>query len=241
MKVEQHLELRFNMSTKTCIIIDDVNQNNVINTDIVLPLRKDAIDVHVTYINATDPDLLDDDSNICIEKLEAKLYDAFHNCSIDVVATDFDLSDDNINGKHIAEIAHKIRNNVPIIIYSGDRSKVVAEVIGDYKNMTSQNLIQKIINFKSLNLISCTERSGYPSEVIRQLKKKDTHTTSILLRNLREYSELQFKSCYPNFQGKSLGDIANEIERNTPQGLDFQNALLEQTIAYLININSDSE
>lgn len=52
---------------------------------------------------------------------------------------------------------------------------------------------------------------------------------------------LEFKSCYKPFVGKKLEDIANEIEKQTPQGREFQEELLEQAIAYLIEINSEDE
>lgn len=38
-----------------------------------------------------------------------------------------------------------------------------------------------------------------------------------------------------------LKDIANEIEKQTIQGREFQEELLEQAIAYLIEINSEDE
>lgn len=237
-KAVRHLGLYFDMK-KTCIIIDDVNQEDIIKTQIEIPLKKEIFSVEVIYVCATDPDLLDDESNLSLDKLRAKLTEIISDRSVDVVATDFDLSDDNINGKDVAELVHRIRANISIIMYSGDLPKVIKAVIGDHATMSSEELIEGITKFYKLNIVAYTKREGYPSQVIKQLKNKEAHTTSMLLGNLRKYPQYKFRSCYPAFMGKTFDEIAQAIEQNTPQGLSFQNAIFEQLIAYMIKVNED--
>lgn len=48
---------------------------------------------------------------------------------------------------------------------------------------------------------------------------------------------MKFMSCYPTFIGKTLGEIAEEIEKSTHHGEGFQSELIEQTVAYLVDIS----
>ena len=50
---------------------------------------------------------------------------------------------------------------------------------------------------------------------------------------------MQFKSVYDPFKGRTLNMIADEIEKRTSRGRDFEQELLEQSIAYLVRINED--
>ena len=56
-----------------------------------------------------------------------------------------------------------------------------------------------------------------------------------------DYPEMVFQSCYPPFKGWQLKAIAEEIEKRTLRGGDFQQALISQVIAYLIETNKDKD
>ena len=74
------------------------------------------------------------------------------------------------------------------------------------------------------------------------LKEKDTFNFSLSLkRELEKHPEFKFKSVYPKFLDKTLLDIANEIDKDLPNGIDFQKSLLELTIAHLIELNMINE
>ena len=63
-----------------------------------------------------------------------------------------------------------------------------------------------------------------------------------LLSQLKEeYPEMTFQSCYTPFRGRKLKTIAKEIEKKTSLGGDFQQALISQVIAYLIETNKDKD
>ena len=56
-------------------------------------------------------------------------------------------------------------------------------------------------------------------------------------KNFNKNSDLKLSSAYPIFSGKKLSQIADEIEKSTYQGQEFQQELIEQTIAYIIEIS----
>ena len=229
------------MSNKLCIIIDDVNQKRVFESVVAKPLKREGIHVDAIFVNTTDTDLLDNDQNIVLEKLRIRLTEIFRNKHIDVVATDFDLSDDNVCGINVVELIYQIRPKVPVILYSGKLGSVIKHLLGDHTQKTSDELVKSIKKLIKYNIVDYVEREGYPHSIIKILKDNQIYISSLLPQKLREYSNLEFKSCYPFFAGRTLGSIADEIESHTPQGREFQEQLYEQVIAHMIKINNYEE
>lgn len=226
------------MSDKLCIIKD---QQRVFDSDVVVPLKKEGYYVDGILINTTDPEVLDDENNIDMDKLKAKIEDAMNGKSVDIIATDFDLSDEKINGIQVIEVIRKIRTGVPVLLYSGKLEEVIQSVLGEYKTKNAEELIKGIRKLMKYNIVDYVERTDYPATIRKLLKDKRIQISALLLQKIREHSDMEFKSCYKPFVGKKLEDIANEIEKQTPQGREFQEELLEQAIAYLIEINSEDE
>lgn len=119
------------MSDKLCIIIDDKDQQRVFDSDVVVPLKREGYYVDGILINTTDPEILDDENNIDMDKLKAKIEEAMNGKSIDIIATDFDLSDEKINGIQVIEVIRKIRAGVPVLLYSGKLEEVIQSILGN--------------------------------------------------------------------------------------------------------------
>lgn len=229
------------MSDKLCIIIDDKDQQRVFDSDVVVPLKREGYYVDGILINTTDPEILDDENNIDMDKLKAKIEEAMNGKSIDIIATDFDLSDEKINGIQVIEVIRKIRAGVPVLLYSGKLEEVIQSILGEYKTKNADELIKGIRKLMKYNIVDYVERTDYPATIRKLLKDKKIQLSALLLQKIREHSDMEFKSCYKPFAGKKLKDIANEIEKQTIQRREFQEELLEQAIAYLIEINSEDE
>ena len=232
---------------KLCLIIDDENQERFFESQIQRVLKEGGCDVTPLYLIAKDPELLDENQDIDIEKLKTRIKEQIEGKSIDVIATDFNLSDENVNGLNVIEIIRELRRKTPIVLYSGGRENVIKSIIGRPDPNDSKKFILKeanplIENVRKLmlhNISDFVERTGYDQAVIKILRGKELSTRQILLNKLREYPEMKFLSCYPAFTGKTLGEIAEEIEESTHQGEEFQSELIEQTVAYLIDISEE--
>lgn len=224
---------------KTCVIIDDNDQNGIFDSFIRSKLKREGYSVDGIIINPSKIEYQDDELCIDIKKVETKLTSEFDNRRIDVVATDFDLSDDGVDGLTIAKLVRKLRPKVPIIIYSGQLDKVIERVLGDYKTKNSEELIQAIRELIKLDIRDFLGRENYADKVNQILQEKNTDVSLILSKRLREFSDMTFKSCYPKFQDKLLEYIANEIDKQTYSGLKFQEELIEQVVSYLIKTNED--
>lgn len=222
---------------KVCLIVDDKDQQHTFKSQIQETLKKEGCNVGVVLINTTNPQILDEDQNIDKEKLIAYIKKEIEGKHIDVVATDFDLSDEAVNGLDVIEIIRNIRAKVPIILYSGNLERAIKSVIGDPSTKDTITLVKDVKKLMLHDITEFIDRSMYASSVIKILKNKETSTKQILLKKLREYPDMIFLSTYSAFNGKTLSVIANEIEKSTLQGQDFQSELIEETIAYMINIS----
>jgi len=225
----------------TCLIIDDKDQQKEFESLIKAPLKKDGYVVNGLFIKTAIPEIQDENQNLDREKLIIHIKDVIKDSNIDLIATDFDLSDEHLNGVHIVEIIRSIRPNTPLIMYSGKIADAIKAVLGDHTQITSEELTEGIIKIIDYKISDFATRPGYPSSIIQLIKKNSKSATTDLVNKLRDYPDMKFKSCYPNFKGQKLGDIASQIEKSSPQGRDFQQELIEQTIAYLIEINKNED
>ena len=105
---------------QVCLIVDDKDQQHTFKAQIQDILKKEGHNVEIIFINTTSPELLNEEQNIDKDKLKACIKSKIEGKHIDVVASDFDLSDDVVNGLDVIEIIRSIREKVPIILYSGN-------------------------------------------------------------------------------------------------------------------------
>ena len=228
------------MSDKLCIIIDDKDQQRVFDSDVVVPLKREGYYVDGILINTTDPEILDDENNIDMDKLKAKIEEAMNGKSIDIIATDFDLSDEKINGIQVIEVIRKIRAGVPVLLYSGKLEEVIQSILGEYKTKNADELIKGIRKLMKYNIVDYVERTDYPATIRKLLKDKKIQLSALLLQKIREHSDMEFKSCYKPFAGKKLKDIANDsgvsvssvsMILNKREGVSFSNETVEKVLS----------
>ena len=81
---------------------------------------------------------------------------------------------------------------------------------------------------------------GYEQKVIEYFRNPEICYKQHVINVLKECApDVIFKSCYPPFNGKTLKEIGREIESDTPQGREFQEELIRQTLAYMVAINHE--
>ena len=173
-----------------------------------------------------------------------------HNCSI--VVSDYQIvtNKDDFNGLDILNTIAEKYSHLYMILYSGaqigNAIKKVIKTLSDtipegQEKMSEQQIIDAINQLKKTSCINeLIMGKGYAGAVIKYMRGSSLLMRQKFLSQLKEeYPEMTFKSCYPPFNGLKLKDIGEQIEKQTPQGGDFQQALIEQTISYLIDINKD--
>lgn len=221
-----------------CLIIDDDEQEGYFNTNIKNVLKKENIAIIPNFIHTKDDKYINEDGEtLCYQKIVDDCISVMHDFNVSIIACDYGIgtSKDLFNGIDLLADLAEEKPKTHRILYSGTITKAIKDVKDKSENDIEKRLMKlsKIHEFNS--------GKGYAEKVIKFLKNPEIQFRQYYLQNMKKYHDLSFQSCYPAFKGKNFKEIANEIENGTVQGKDFQQALISQTIAYLVEINKDDE
>lgn len=224
----------------TVLIIDDVDQSKII--DALKKQLKRKCEFEAISIRTTDVELREDGSDhLDVRKLKERIKDLISSKHINWALTDFNLSEDDIDGINVVEILTELRKNLKIIMYSGNRNAVVKRVLGKVKlqEATEEEIVEAVRKLMEYQIIDYVKRDEYKDKLIGPINRDDEPTVhDYFLEQLRQHSEMEFKSCYAPLKGKTLGEIADMIEKQSDKRVDsWTQELVEQTIAYLVKIN----
>ena len=155
--------------------------------------------------------------------------------SIDVIACDFDLSDDKINGIEVIRIIKNIKPKKRFFLFSGLIDKVVDSIIGDYsKTSDKQRLFKNIKTLINTGISDFVDREDLQIENAIISNLKNFTWEEELNRTFDSNQHLPFKSGFPPFKNKTLNEIKKEIDDDTIKSQEFKNAILNLVISQII-------
>lgn len=231
------------MVVRNCLLIDDEMgiQKRVFETSVATPLKKEGIIVNLIPIDTTVRNVQTEEK-IDKGKLQKFIVEAIKAKKIDVVACDYDLASKEVSGIEVVAMIKGMRKKVPVYLYSGRFNKIMSDILEKYnpaETESTEECIKEIKKIYGLGIKEFLDRNDYPGELVGLLRKKEDTVDDIFSKKIREYDSLVFKSCYPDFIGMNLGEIADHIDSESHQGDAFLDELIEQSIAYLIKVNQD--
>ena len=231
------------MKQRKCIlVVDDKSQSAVISG--IKSRFNQEFELEFIPIRTAAAELKEDNSeNLDKSKLKAEIDSKIHAKHIDVALTDFDLECGNdFTGLNVIYMVREIRPNLKFFIYSGNWNKVIENIVGkEHNEATAEELVYGINKLIKAQIIDCIDRTDYQDRLIEYLRKEQSDSVEQrLIRLLRSNEKLNFQSCYPEFKGKSFGEIADIIEKNTDaRSEEWIETILSQTIAYLTKVNHE--
>ena len=219
---------------KNIIIIDDEDQ--IPQKEYIERTLKREFDIEVHLIWTTE-ETLDDDGFISEEKLRGRLAEIMKGRSIDLVLTDYELSDEKIFGIEVVKIVKEIRSKVPIIMYSGKVNEVIGRLLGDYKHRDAEDLINSINEFMSWGIHEFLGRGNYSDDAIKFIrKKKNTQVDDIFIQKLRAIGDEKCEIGNPDWRDLTLNNICEVIENKRDARSEmWMEDLIEQVVAYITN------
>lgn len=228
------------MKKSKCILLfDDKDQKSIINN--IKLSTKQEFDLDFIFIRTSSAELKENDSEeLDVEKMKAKMISETRGKHIDIALTDFDLGCDFLNGLDVVRIVHEKHKNVNFFIYSGNWNNVIKSVIGeDYRQVATEQLIKGIDKLIHDKIINCISRIDYQEDLLKYLRYESEdsmeHRLCVLLR---ANSNMVFNSCCPALKGKTFGEVAEIIDnKSDARSEDWIEAVLAQTIAYLVDVN----
>ena len=228
------------MEIVNVLFIDD----NVITDDVDL-LRKrlrnvgydmisSFIDIGSADIHSTNP--RSGEKYIDKRKLKDLIEKDHMDKYYDLVACDFNFSDDGYDGYKLltwlintSKQQRRLIRKADFVFYSGRPEEVFELASNDVKGILKLQ-IKKIIDRP--NLVADLNKI-----IVQRFDSIDF--ASEYLKILDRYHDMEFKSQYTPFKGKSLAEIYDHIVSGSAQGIEFQKVLIEQTISHMIKLQDD--
>ncbi|WP_109832455.1 hypothetical protein [Reichenbachiella versicolor] len=227
------------MSIKKLLYIDDNKIPSQIDK-LKRKLKKQGFELDETFINLGDEKFKkrNEDDKVILDKskIHSFIKDEYSNEHFDIIASDYDFKDSYLDGYTLLK---KLKNDsqsqkykfrkAKFCLYSADQDQAI-------KKFDTPDKIRDLIRLKIDDFIKRENISEELTRIFLAPEKSylfKEHITSYL----EQYPDLIFNNVYPKFRGKKLSEIANEIDKDLPNGINFQKALVELTVAHLINLN----
>ncbi|WP_417602404.1 hypothetical protein [Owenweeksia hongkongensis] len=227
------------MSVTRLLYIDDNRIDSQIE-NLRKKLKRSGFDLDETFLNLNDEKFKKRDDNqkviLDIKKIKDFIIENYSRENFDIVASDYDYSDENLDGYQLLSwIKNQSKSQkyrlrfAQFCLYSAEQDKVVEQ-------LNSPDKIKKLVKLKIDDFI---DRNNLANDLFSLfIKPKEKYSYSKhLIDYLEKYPDLVFNSVYPKFKGKLLSEIAHEIDKDLPNGIDFQKKLVELTIAHLVSLN----
>lgn len=231
------------MSVKRLLYIDDNKIDAQIN-NLRKKLKSQGYDLNETFLHLNEDFMIKDEktgeTSLDKGKIQAFINENFMNENFDVIASDYDFKDKSIDG---FELLKWIKNEssskkfklrrAKFCLYSAEQDKVA-------KEFSTPEQVKKLIKLKIDDFI---DRTRIPEEITQILlqPQKSYYFKTHIIQYLEKFGEEKFKNTYPKFKDLTLSEIANEIDKDTPNGIKFQELLAELTIAHMVKLNNFPE
>ncbi len=225
------------MIQKYIIVVDEQSQTIVLDK-IKDTLKNDGFELIYQELNPTNYTKRDnEDTHFDKQAFSNALINIKYFKMADMILCDYNLIADVVNGYEIIKIIRelKYKQKTKVILYSAQIDGVITDILKTDNDFEKQK--EKLVALMSYN-IEFIKRDGFDKEVYETIREEanfDFETELITWFHKREKDT--FNYLFPKYQGKTFGEIAEELENDTYDSNQFKKELAEQIIAYLSEIN----
>lgn len=198
-------------------------------------LQETMVRVSDSQFKSTNPK----DNTINIDEVKLKTYfkDQLFNQKFDVIACDFDFADAKYNGYQLLAWLINTANQAPKAKIRHAKFVFYTSNTGSFSEIASKD-VMTLLRLKIEKLINRPHITEQLTKLICEMKD-EVNLLNEFKGILETHATKKFKSTYPKFKDKNLGEIFTEIEEETHHGKRYQKALLEQAISHMIELQDD--
>lgn len=237
------------MIKRTCLIIDNEDQSEEI-VKLVRDARNQGIDLdcHQFEIGMTSYLEVLSSGKIDLTKIETEAKRRFKKITFDIIAFDYELDDEDINGVELLRNFNQknIFKYSPKLVYSGVLDNVLKDIIEPSldilklpsqpdKAIIRQDGLSKIKSLIRYRVFDYLDRDHRDARIIKFLKEEIQSTELIVTQALRLYPDYKFENNFVNaeFNGKTFTELADFLENDEKLGNEFKREIIHQVISYL--------
>lgn len=156
---------------------------------------------------------------------------------VHIIACDHTLGAD-INGVMVLSKIRQEYNFKGInILFSTKIETILHEILDSDKKGKQIDELRKLVRTNIIDFPQRQELHNTLKGIIKKTKFEEVNLRHELLKWLHAFKDHHFNG-HPNFERKSLGKMAQEIEDETVLGIHFQKVFVEQAISKMIKLNN---
>lgn len=223
--------------SKNLLIIDNEDLTGTISEIEKLSRTKGiSIECFPLYIGLPDGnDVINESGEIDIKLVKNKFNDKYGTIRFHMVASDFKLNDENIDGVEIIRQFNNITNTKKAskILYSSELIEIVQEYLDSYKKKSdfdkSWNSFKTLIK---LTILDFSKREDVEKNIVNFIEKISEQEDDFIIDQLLGNKDLRFNPSIEIYDGLSFNQIAEKISKNDPSSLTFKKKLIELAISH---------
>jgi len=187
-------------------------------------------------------DVIDENGKINLQLFRNKLEREYGNRRFHLVASDFMLNDEKIDGVEIIRQLSALSNTrkAEKILYSAELNEIVQGYLDKYKQ--DEDFDSSWRSFKSLitlNILDFVEREKVEECIVNLIEKIPENGDDYILDELLANTELKFNPAVEIYDGMNLGEIAERLSNNDSQSAKFKKKLVKLAIANLVYLKNE--
>jgi hypothetical protein len=224
-----------------CIVIDDKKgfAKSALISNFLQRVEKNDIRINLIQLNPKDEQFVNENGEIVKARIEEELNTSkYLRQDVHLIICDYDLADEYINGFDIVQLLrNELKSRKKILLYSSNIDNVVEKIITGNKDI----VIKQIIDLVKVNILEFCKRDEHLVEAIfKHLKEESIFSSDNYFETqLYKYQNYTFKAVYDKFQNFTLGEIVAVIKARPDEGELFKKEMIEQVVAYMINIEDE--
>ena len=228
------------MAEKRILVIDDQPQDSLWE-DIQRALRKECkIDLSYEQINPLHIESIEGGDLPCLKDVESEVDQVLGSDYYSLAAVDYSYGADcSFNGWGIIKHIRKANPKLQIVLYTGERSRVINDIFKAYKNNEFQGVTREIEQLMKSNIAAFLARdTSLKSEIIKLLKQRNFE--DLLFTKFEQHRDLKVNAPELHIHEKSLSEIASILQRESAAGRypeeTWLDEIFDQLIAYLSKV-----
>tara|TARA_B100000378_G_C18055986_1_gene414411 strand:+ start:4388 stop:5113 length:726 start_codon:yes stop_codon:yes gene_type:complete len=237
------------MIKRSCLIIDNDDQTEEIK-QLVRDAKHQGIDLDCRQFevgNTAFTQILSS-GKIDIDKVEKEAKRRYKNLEFDIIAFDYELDDEDINGVELLRNFNirRLFRFTPKLVYSGVLDQVLKNIIEPNldilkipnepdRAIIKQKGLGKIKSLIKYSVHEYLDRDDRDSIILKFLKDDIQSTELIVTQALRMYPDFVFENNFvaKKFNGMSYAEVADILQDDDVLGVEFKREIIHQVIAYL--------
>ena len=157
-----------------------------------------------------------------------------------LAAVDYSYGADcSFNGWGIIKHIRKAYPKLQIVLYTGERSRVIDDIVEAHKKNESIGVTSEIEQLMKSNIAAFLARdTSLKSEIVKLLKQRNFE--DLLFTKLEQHRDLKVKDPALRIYEKSLSEIASVLQKESAAGRypedTWLDEIFDQLVAYLAKV-----